>query len=75
MDDFEAACIYADRIEAREQLNLVAASAYPHAKKSWADSYHKSLYKQANPPSTSTTEGSVTTEDLALIMGSRGGRG
>jgi hypothetical protein len=50
-DDFNMAEQMIPRFEARDQLVRIAASAYPHSKKSWQDKYHRSMHDSAKGPS------------------------
>lgn len=72
-DDFEASSKVMLRLEAREQLLAINAATYPHAKKGWQDKYHKMVHKSAMPPKSESVGDSMSTEDLARLMGKGGG--
>lgn len=72
-DDFESASNLIQKIESREHILGINAAAYPTAKKSWQDKYHRKIYQLAFPPEPSKPGEELKMEDFASLMGGRNG--
>jgi len=71
-DDFEGCLMAIDRLESREQLLNINSASFAHSKENWRAKYHRELHRLANPDQMENVK-QMSTEELALLLASRGG--
>jgi hypothetical protein len=70
-DDFESAHRYASQAQYRRHRYDLLAAAYPHAKKNWQEKHFKEVTRACE--FQSIEKSAISTEDLALLLSSKGG--